>query len=835
MRWRAPNGAEMATLSLSEERRDDSLAYLTAALPAQSEPVYVSYATRTGALLRVDGAAAGAYDREHHDVVLPPSDRPRELLLEVELHALPTSGLPSGPGIIWRYLNARSHERPRMSLGITRSPLGAARGSAIPRDDDALPCIGHSHLDVAWLWTYEQTRRKAQRTFAIACDLLDRDPAFIFAQSQPQLYRFVEEGDPQLFERVRAHVREERFDADVAAMWVESDCNLPSGESLLRQMLYAHDYCMRHFAKAPSIAWLPDTFGFANTLPQLLAHAGIPYFATTKLNWNDTTAFPHPQFLWRGPDGSSVISALIRSYDGGAYAWRIRTARQRREPLVLGYGDGGGGVTAKMLEQVRSFGMWIRPRTWFDRLAAAREALPVHAGELYLEYHRGVYTTHHDVKFHNALLERALMEAEELLAWCIAVHAPRAAIVQFADRVNACWEILLRNQFHDVLPGTSITPVYEQARAEYAQAGELAASVLGSAQAMLPRAAAAIAPPAPVAPKESGGTFVFDNGLLEAHVTPAGTIVELRARGGRSVCSQANVLALYRDKPRRWEAWNIDGGYERSMRRAHPGSARVEEGVLHIGFRFGGSPGRMRIALLAGEPFLRVDLDVDWRERRTLLRVENWVPVETDRVTYGSPHGTVTRSALRQTPAERAKFEVPGQRYAMLRDDAQNGLAVFSLDTYGWSARALPKGGVHLGHSLLRGTTWPDAQADAGEHRFSYAFAPFDGAGIGALERAWLQFAHEPRVRLFTCDDEAVLVVACKPALDGDGVIVRVRECEGAPREAALRCAARMTEAFAADALERPLEREVRMEEEHLRFELRPYELRALRVRFSHV
>lgn len=826
----------MATLPLREQRRDDSLAFLTATLPPQTQPVSVAYRTRTGAVLRVDGFTAGAFDREHHEVVLPPSDRARELVLEVELSALPTNGLPSGPGLIWKYLNARSHERPRDDVAVQHARLdglGVVRGA---HDDkvDRLPCIGHSHLDVAWLWTYGQTRRKAQRTFAIAADLLERDPEFVFVQSQPQLYRFVEEDDPQLFERVRGHVGGGRWDADVAALWVESDCNVPSGESLLRQMLYAHEYCMQRFGKAPAIAWLPDTFGFANTLPQLLAHAGIPYFATTKLNWNDTTKFPYPQFVWRGPDGSSVVSALIRSYDGGAYPWRLSTARSRNEPLVLGYGDGGGGVTGKMLEQVRAFGSWIHPRAWFDQLAAKSGELPVHVDELYLEYHRGVYTTHHDVKFHNALLERALAEAEELLAWCAAVHAPRSAVEQFAQRLHGCWKTVLRNQFHDVLPGTSITPVYDDVISEYARAEELVASVLGSAQSMLPRATVPLVQPSPVAPKEDDGVFVFDNGLLQAHVTGAGAIVELRLPGMRSVCSQANVLALYRDKPRQWEAWNVDRGYERTMRRAKPGAARIENDALLIDFRFGRSPATMRIALHSGEPFLRVDLDVDWSERRTLLRVENWLPIVTDRIAYGSPHGTITRSALAQTPEERAKFEVPGQRYAVARDDTQTGLAIFSLDTYGWSARVLPKGGVQIGHSLLRGTTWPDERADLGEHHVSYAFAPFNGVGTGELERAWLQFAHEPRVRLFTCEDPAVLVVACKPAHDGDGVVVRVRECDGAAREVALRCAARMTDAASADALERPVERAIGIEQEHLRFELAAYELRTLRVRFSH-
>jgi alpha-mannosidase len=684
------------------------------------------------------------------------------------------------------------------------------------------------------LWTYAQTRRKAQRTFAIACDLLDRDPSFVFVQSQPQLYRFVEQADPQLFERVREHVARDRFDTDVAALWVESDCNVPSGESLLRQLLYGHAFCMTRFGKTPSIAWLPDTFGFANTLPQLLAHAGISYFATTKLNWNDTTTFPNPQFVWEGPDGSRVVSALIKSYDGGAYPWRIRAARERHEPIVMGYGDGGGGVTPKMLEQVRSFGTWVRPREWFDRLATQRDRLAVHRDELYLEYHRGVYTTHHDVKFHNALLERALSEAEELLAWCSAVHAQRAAVAQLQERLHACWEIVLRNQFHDVLPGTSITPVYEDAIAEYATAEELVASVIGQAQAMLPRPTAPLRNAKLVAPEERDGNFVFDNGVVQAHVTSTGAIVELRAAGGRSVCSQANVLALYRDRPRQWEAWNIDAGYERSMRRARPGAAHVEHDALHVDFQLGGSSARMRVSLVVGEPFLRVDLDVDWHERRTLLRLENWLPIQTAEVVYGTPHGTITRSALRETAAQRAKYEVPGQRYALARDASGSGVTLFALDTYGWSARTLPKGGLHLGHSLLRGTTWPDEQADLGEHRFSYAFAPVAGASIGALERAWLQFAHEPRVQLFTCDDDAVLVVACKPAHDGDGVIVRVRECDGAPRRAALRCAARMTQVVMVDALERPLEAAVHIEQEHVRFELSAHELRALRVRFSH-
>jgi len=819
-------------LKLVERSREDGVARLEARLDSQREPVLVRYRTRTGAVLRADGVAAGAFDREHHDVLLPPCDRPRTLTLDVELHALPTNGLPSGPGVIWWFLNRRAYQEPARALECSPQP----RESSVRKDaggERPLKLIGHSHLDVAWLWTYEETRRKAQRTFAIACDLLDRDPSFVFIQSQPQLYAFVEQDDPELFERIRGHVLAGRIDASVAALWVESDCNVPSGESLLRQMLAAKEYCEQRFGVTPSIAWLPDTFGFANTLPQLLAHAGIPYFSTTKLQWNDTTKFPYPQFVWKGPDGSAAVSALIASYDGPAFPWRIARAKERNEPIVLGYGDGGGGVTPSMLEHAPSIGRWIAPRSWFDELESKRSALPVHDDELYLEYHRGVYTTHHDVKFHNALLERALAEAEELLSWCIAVHAPAETIAALRSRLDAVWHVTLRSQFHDVLPGTSIEAVYEAVMDEYAAAEEQAASVISAAQTILPRARGPVESRL-AEPQDAQGEYVFENGSLFARVRTDGTITELRAHDGPNLCTVANALALYRDRPKAWEAWNVDASYAKVMRNARPRSHSLEDGVLSIAFRLGSSDAAMRISLREAEPLLRVELDVQWQERRTLLRVENWIAVASQDVVYGSPHGSIVRTAHARTPAERAKFEVPGQRYAAVRGSDGAGAAVLALDTYGWSARALPRGGIRLGHSLLRGTTWPDPKADIGPHRLLYAFAPLRDASNARLERLWEHFAHGPRVRLFVPSEPNVVVAACKPAHDGDGVVLRVRECDGTAVDAHVRCGARMTDVQSIDGMERPLSSECAVEGEQLRFGLRPFEIRSFRVRFSH-
>ncbi|MEO9263856.1 MAG: hypothetical protein ABI282_07150, partial [Candidatus Baltobacteraceae bacterium] len=547
-------------IALRELERTQSLVVFEAEIPSTPVPVVLTYRTRTGAVPAVDGITVGAFDREHTEVEIPACTRERRLELRVEREALPTSGLPSGKGFAWWLMLARSHPEPAASLGFAPAIGGVRSPRAV---EQGVVLWGHSHLDVAWLWTYAQTRRKAIRTFANTLALFERDRTFSFVQSQPQLYEFVAQDDPELFARVRCAVRDGRLDPDVAAMWVEPDCNVPSGESLLRQMLYANRFCVEAFGVEPQIAWLPDSFGFARTLPTLLAHARIRYFATTKLQWNDTTRFPYAQFRWRGPDGSEITSALIDSYDGGPDPRRVAIARARAEPLVVGYGDGGGGPTLRHLELGERIGAWQRPREWFERLDAGRSDLPVHDDELYLEYHRGVYTTHHDMKSHNAALERALDAAEERVAWCIAVRAPSDVVARLREALERAWKIVLRNQFHDVLPGTSIHAVYDDARAEYGQAHELVAGVTAATRSILPRAPRLERVVERIEPAIEDDEFIFESALLRARVGSNGAITELSAAGGANACAQVNLLAAYRDRPRKWDAWNIDAGYKK--------------------------------------------------------------------------------------------------------------------------------------------------------------------------------------------------------------------------------------------------------------------------------
>ena len=654
--------------------------------------------------------------------------------------------------------------------------------------------------------------------------------SFVFAQSQPQLYAWVEAADPALFARLRARVGR-GWDASVATMWVEPDLHGPSGESVLRQFAFGMRYAREKLGADPSVVWLPDTFGFPSTLPLLAVHAGATAFATTKLQWNDSTRWPYPQFIWRSDDGSALTAAILDSYEGDPKPARIRVAAQRREPLVIGFGDGGGGATDAAIAHVPARA-WIAAADWFA--AVDRSALPEYRGELYLETHRGTYTTHRDVKSRNAALERALDAVEETCAWCIAVRAPAAVIAPLVDDLRTAWSIVLRNQFHDVLAGSSIGAVYADVHAEYDRVERIVERLYSGAQSILPRTQLThLTAPALPPSGAAGAGFEFANDHVRARVNADGTIVALSAADGPNVVALGNGLAAYVDTPAAWDAWNLDRGYVNRRLKIRPQGATVEDDGLVVRLTIGRkSSASMRIELRAGEPYLRIELAVDWREDHVILRAENRLAVNAREVRFGQPHGSIVRPAFARSPAERAQYEVPAQRYAHV-DDGERGLAILAPDTYGWNARGLRGGGVRLGLSLLRSPCWPDPSADRGEQRIAYAFAPTAGAAVSALEAAWSAYATEPRVRLFTCETPGVIVVATKPADDGRGVVVRVRECDGATQEdVALRCGGRVRSVDSVDACERPAAGAVVVEEESLHFALPAFALRSFRVQF---
>ncbi len=640
---------------LAPRAQDEATVTLVGTATFPAGPLRLSYPTRTGALLRIDGVARGAFDGKHAAIELPPLPGPHEIALEVERRSLPIAGLPAGDGVRWRWMLARAEQKPHEHLEI--EPHARAHAGK-PVD---VPLIGHAHLDVAWLWTYGETKRKALRTFATALREIELDERFVFAQSMPQLYAWVQAADKALFERVRAA---SGWDASVAPLWVESDAHAPSGESLLRQFAHGIRWTRANLGLEPTVAWLPDTFGFPSTFPTLAAHAGVPYFATTKLQWNETTRWPYPQFRWHGDDGSVLVSAVIAAYDGPLDDKRVATARERAEILIHGYGDGGGGPTDEDLAFVAPASRpWTRAADWFARVA--EQTLPDHRGELYLETHRGTYTTHHDVKARNAALELALDHAEELAAWCVAVRAPVTVRRSLADDLRTAWRIVLRAQFHDVVTGTAIPAVYADVHAEYDRAEAIAARVEEAARSVLPRSDLRLVPPPPLAPRRDGDAWLFENAYVRARVRDDGTIVELGAAAGRSVAALANGISAYVDKPKRWDAWNVDPSYANARVAVKPQGAVVEDGGLVVRLAVGkNSRITMRLALHEDEPWLRVELAVAWHEDHVLLRAEHRLTLDAREVRYGQPHGTLLRPAFPANDAERAKFEVPAQRWA---------------------------------------------------------------------------------------------------------------------------------------------------------------------------
>lgn len=363
-------------------------------------------------------------------------------------------------------------------------------------EDMVVDAVGHTHIDVAWLWTLAQTREKAARSFSTVLNLMKQYPDYIFMSSQPQLYKFVKEDYPELYEKIKEAVKCGKWEAE-GAMWLEADCNLTSGESLIRQILFGTRFFKNEFGVENKILWLPDVFGYSAALPQILKKSGIDYFMTTKISWNEYNKMPYDSFMWKGIDGTEILSHFVSTQDYKAVpdnhsttyngilnasqtmgAWRRYQQKDiNREILIsYGYGDGGGGTTKEMIENAKRLSKGIpgAPKVkmstalnFFRNLeknVLNNNKLPKWVGELYLEYHRGTYTTMAKNKKYNRISE-FLYQDVELLSMLDSMYGSQNLYPQ--SEINSGWEKILLNQFHDIIPGSSIKEVYEDSHQQY--------------------------------------------------------------------------------------------------------------------------------------------------------------------------------------------------------------------------------------------------------------------------------------------------------------------------------------------------------------------------------
>lgn len=719
--------------------------------------------------------------------------------------------------------------------------------------------IGHAHIDSAWLWPLEETKRKCERTFSSQIAYMETYPDFKFACSQAVQYAWMKAKNPELYQRIKAKVKSGQF-IPVGGTWVEPDCNIPSGESMARQFLYGQRFFEKEFGIRCKEFWNPDVFGYNGQLPQICNQSGVKRFLTQKLSWNHFNKPWHQSFIWEGIDGSEVVThfppndnyncmATVPELTDGARRYKDND-RSRHSMLLFGIGDGGGGPTKKMIETLhRVEDLQGVPRTkirssneFFDLLEADCSDWVRMVGELYFEYHRGTYTTQAATKRGNRKCEFALHDAEFLAA-----AASRLAKKKYpAQQLEGLWKTILTNQFHDILPGSSIALVYDDAERDYAEvekkAGELrddaVTTLVGSSKpaksienllvvntAGFDRFEVVSAPdgkpvyveapsyglgavvecPDTVKLTRKGKRFVFENECLRATLGPDGSLVSLieKMSGRETMAAPGNKMMLYVDTPTAYDAWDVDP-FHMEQESECPGAHAckvVEEDPLRVAVEFERKIGLkssmiQRVSLAAGAQRLEFHTEVDWHEDHKMLKVAFPVNVRAMNATYEMQFGNVERPTHFNTSFDLAQYEVPGHKWADMSEYGF-GVALLSESKYGFSAH-----GNVMRMSLLRSAKHPDPEADMGRHNFVYAIMPHEDTWREADVVAESYLFNQPVVFASTAkkpvvesgysflgtDDPNIVIDTVKQAEDSDAIIVRMFECHGARGVAHIYC-----------------------------------------------
>jgi len=692
--------------------------------------------------------------------------------------------------------------------------------------------IGHTHIDVAWLWRLKHAREKSARSFLTVLRLMERYPEYIFLQSQPQLYAYIKEDYPEIYEQIKAKVAKGTWEVD-GAMWLESDCNIPSGESLVRQILFGSQFIKKEFNKDVNYLWLPDVFGYSWALPQILRKSGIDTFMTTKISWNQYNRMPHDTFKWRGIDGTEILTHYISTPDLGnidphRYTYNgmieaksvkgiydVYRDKDFNQDLLLayGYGDGGGGVTRDMLEQRKRLDKLpglphIKPGTakdYFEKLHETVENTDhyVHTwdGELYLEFHRGTYTSQAFVKKWNRKLELAQREGEFLNVWAglenSNAHYPKAEL-------DLAWEIILRNQFHDIIPGSSIKEVYEDAAIEYEEANALSEKALANSQKYLLsektnhftffNSAGWTRKEVVNVPLETSGHFVDEHNqklasvqtetgyavlLPEVHPLSSQTIQFIEGDLSTETSAPFTISDNQVESLHYVINWNQDGQLTKVFDKKHQRHVLTESGLGNA------------LELFEDKPmeFDAWDIDLFHIEKKQLLAAHQIEVLDQSqfslsiRFHYKFGNSTLTQDMTLYTHTRRIDFKTEAdwqERQQLLKTafevdvrateatyDIQFGhvkrpthwntswdMARFETVGHQWVDFSERGFGVSLlndckyGHSvkdqtmrisLIKGAIEPDPDADLGAHSFTYSLLPHGGDFIeeGVVKEAW--------------------------------------------------------------------------------------------------
>ncbi|GLW99101.1 glycoside hydrolase family 38 C-terminal domain-containing protein [Microtetraspora sp. NBRC 16547] len=823
-----------------------------------------------------------------------------QLVMDLEVLGELMRELPVEGARRWEILRAVERALDAVDLQDVNGTATAARERltgvlSTPAEPSAhrISAVGHAHIDSAWLWPLRETVRKVARTTSNMTALLESERDFVFAMSQAQQWAWVKEHRPEVWARVTKAVATGRF-VPTGGMWVESDTNMPGSEAMARQFVHGKRFFLDEFGIENDEVWLPDTFGFAAGLPQIIRAAGSKWLLTQKISWSRTNTFPHHTFLWEGIDGTRIFTHFppVDTYNcsmkGGEIAHAARNFKDkgvaRRSLAPTGWGDGGGGTTREMVAKAARMRdlagsatvTWETPAEFFAKAEAEYPNPPVWVGELYLELHRATLTSQAKTKQGNRRSESLLREAE-LWAATAAVRAGHPYPYEQLDRV---WKIVLLHQFHDILPGSSIAWVHREAEKTYAAVAEELDGIIDAAQRALagdpaggtpllfnsaPHTREGVAAGGASAPLLVGGAtgvrsrdavgerggHILDNGLLRVEIDGRGLVVSVydlaAEREAVAPGGAANLLQIHPDFPNMWDAWDVDEFYRNTVTdlvdadEVAPGE---EPGSVRVTRSFGRSKVTQSLSLPPGAKRLDIQTEVDWHETEKFLKLAFSLDVRAERYASETQYGHTYRATHTNTSWEAAKFEACNHRFVHLEEPGW-GVALVNDSTYGHdvtrAVRASDGGTTTtLRASLLRAPRFPDPETDQGVHRFRHALVP--GATIGdAVREGYVINLPARRVLgdaevapLVTLDNDAVVVTAVKLADDGSGdVIVRFHEAHGGRARATLTAGFPITGVTATDLLERPIGEPRREGDEGdtVPLTLRPFELVTLRLK----
>ncbi len=770
--------------------------------------------------------------------------------------------------------------------------------------------IGHTHIDIAWLWTKAQTKEKALRSFGTVLSLMDEYPEYKFMSSQPILYEYVKEQDPTMYANICEKVAKGRWDAE-GAMWVEPDCNLSSGEALVRQIMMGKQFFRDEFGVDNKVCWLPDVFGYSAALPQILKKSGVETFITSKISWNETDRMPHEIFDWQGIDGTSISTYFMTTqrkvkdassfefitYNGegnsaeveGTY-FRLSDKELTNDVLMpTGHGDGGGGTTPKMIECINYLSEGIKGCShaqfgttgeFFKKLEENLQGKekPRWIGELYLEFHRGTYTSIAKIKRNNRKAEFAMWRNE----WLHTMAQEMCDLAYPKEKLCKNLKIILTNKFHDILPGSSIEEVYVKTDEDYRNIfhsfGELESTAQKAIAENVSKQGILVFNPNSY---EGEGTVLWNGMTVGVHSIPSkgyavvdsvadtNTIIVsdmgienaffslefdeegnisslLDKRIGRQVVKEGGVcnrIVPYENLPYEFDNWELKKYYQEKPLKGlklvsiTPTNDGVRRGLL-FERKFLNSTIWQTVWLY--EHIARIDFEtrIDWHEHHVVLRAESETSVHADSATYEIQFGAVNRASNDNTSWDAAKFETCGHKYV---DVSEYGYGVSLLNDckYGHSVR-----GGKIGLTLLTCGTYPNANADQGEHIFTYSLMPHIGdyrtaeiIGQAYLLNNPLQAVQvtgkgklPDRYSFIRGNISSVVIEVVKQSEDEQGVVVRAYESCGGRADCMFTTGFKIDSVWESNLLEKK-EKELQHKEQMFVSAFAPYEIKTFYIK----